>query len=74
MNALEREIFRLLMTQISEEQALRVALIRVLLGEEAAPISKITDMEVDARIAELSEIATNNLKNNLTNKKNGSSI
>ena len=59
-----REIVRLLMYQVREEQAARGALTRALIREEAQPVLVPTDEEVDARIIELQEVA----KKNLTNK------
>jgi hypothetical protein len=70
MTALDREIIRLLMYQVREEQRARQSLTRALLREEGAPVLIPTDAEIDARISELEEAAIKNL----TNRGNKSSI
>lgn len=59
-----REIIRLLMHQVREEQALRAAMLKSIAVEHTVPVPVPTDSEVEARIQELSELA----KKNLTNK------
>jgi hypothetical protein len=61
VTALDREIMRLFMYQVREEQAARVALTRALLREEAAEVPIPTDAELDARINELKEVAKQRL-------------
>jgi hypothetical protein len=60
----DREIIRLLMYQVREEQAAREALVRALIREESAAVPVPTDEELDNRIEELREV----VKNNLTKK------
>jgi hypothetical protein len=76
VSPLDREVVRLLMYQVREEQAARHALVRALIREEALPVLIPTDEEVNARILELQEVARQTLKdkNNLTNQNKGSSI
>jgi hypothetical protein len=69
MTQLDREVIRLLMYQVREEQAARLALTRALVREEAAAVPVPTDKEVEIRIQELQEVA----KQNLT-KRNNSGI
>lgn len=70
MNRLTREIIRLLMYQVRTEQAARISLVKALAREEAAIIPVPTDAELDTRIEELKEVATQNL----TKIKNSGSI
>jgi hypothetical protein len=61
MTALDREIIRLLMYQVREEQHARQVLTRALLREEATEVPIPTDAEVEARIEELKEVAKQRL-------------
>lgn len=64
MTNLDREVVRLLMIQVREEQHSRQALVRALLREEATTVPIPTDLEVNERIAELREVAKKNLTKN----------
>lgn len=70
MTLLDREIVRLLMLQVREEQHSRESLVRALIREDTVPIPIPTDAEVDARIQELEDVA----KSNLTKRINGGNI
>ncbi len=61
MTTLNREIIRLLMHQVREEQSLRLSIARALGGNVAIPVP--TDAEVDARIQELETVVKSNLTN-----------
>lgn len=56
-----KEIIRLLMLQVREEQALRAAMLKAVTVRETEPVPIPTDSEVDARISELQEIAKKSL-------------
>lgn len=55
-----KEVIRLLMHQVREEQATRLALDRALAGKEAIPVP--TDVEVEERIKELQEVVKETVK------------
>jgi len=57
-----REIIRLLMRQVREEQSTRKSIARALAGKDEPPT--VTDAEVDARIQELQEVVEKNLTKN----------
>jgi len=56
LTALDREVVRLLMMQVRDEQNARQSLVRAMLREEVLH-PEITDEEVDARINQLQEVA-----------------